>query len=140
MIFRSGRLVVAPFVVLAACAHSASTERSESVSALAGVAELRRCIDVAECRDFSVRLRTMLNQRLGTATADRLVDQIVETMQHGDATPVLGDAIAHCRRGHQASCRALWWAMDRLFLDEQATPLRADECPLTHALATAMEM
>lgn len=140
MISRVRQFAIAPVVLLAACAHGASIERLETAVTVDGAAELRRCIDANECRDVDARMQTMLRQRLDAKAADRLVHQILETLRHRDTSPMIGDVIANCRRGHQASCRALWWAIDRLYIDEAATPARANDCPLTQALATAMEL
>lgn len=130
---------VGPLVLLAACAHTAPVERPETGTTTDAATEMRRCVDVDECRDVGARVKKMLLQRREAAEAERLVHKLVEILRHSDATPVIGGVIANCRRGHQASCRALWWAVDRLYLDERATAARANECPLTQALATAME-
>jgi hypothetical protein len=139
MISRVRQFAVAPVVLLAACAHGASM-RLETAVTVDGAVELRRCIDADECRDIAARMQTRLRQRLDAKAADRLVHQILETLRRRNASPMIGDVIANCRRGHQASCRALWWAIDRLYIDEEATPARANDCPLTQALATAVEL
>jgi hypothetical protein len=38
---------------------------------------------------------------------------MTEAFGRGDAS-IVGTAIVRCRAGREASCRALWWALDRL--------------------------
>jgi hypothetical protein len=110
-------------------------------SAADGLTALQRCIDENErCTGLAAILETELSQRHDAACARQLAAHITQTLRCGDATPVLGEAIAHCRGGHRASCRALWWVIDRLYLAQDASLARANECALTHAFASAVEV
>ena len=123
------------FVCVAACAH-VNLPTSAPV-ADDGAALLRRCIEDNEaCPALAKRLEAKLSDRYDASSAHHLAWRMSETFGRGDAS-VVGAAVARCRTGHQASCRALWWAIDRLYLADDASLARANECGLTDAVASA---
>ena len=125
------------FAFVGACAHvsppAAPPVRDDGATAL------RRCVeDRGTCPALAKRLETKLLGRYDVPSAHRLAWQMTETLGRRDVS-VVGTTITRCRAGHEASCRALWWAIDRLYLAEDATLARADECGLTDAVASAFD-
>jgi hypothetical protein len=123
--------------LVAACAHVQSPQRAVIDD---GAAALRRCIaDSNACPPLAMRLEQRLRDHYDTSAAHRLAWQMTEAFGRGDAS-VVGTAIVRCRAGHESSCRALWWALDRLYLSDDATLARANECGLTSAVVSSFEV
>lgn len=126
------------FACVAACGHVDLPAASVPVVD-DGTAALRRCIqDNEACPALAKLLEVKLRDRYDASSAHHLAWRMTETFGRGDAS-VVGTAVTRCRTGHQGSCRALWWAMDRLYLADDASLARANECGLTDAVASAFQ-
>lgn len=123
-----------------ACAHATApptTTATTTATVDAVAAALQRCVEDGEaCPALARRLEARLRVRYDASTAHRLAWKMTETFGRDDAS-LVGAARARCRAGHPSSCRALSWAIDRLFLAPDATLGRANECPLSDAVAAA---
>lgn len=118
-----------------ACAHVGPPASAPAVDD--GTAALQRCVDDREaCPALAKRLEAKLLEHYDAPSAHHLAWQMTETLGRGDLS-VVGTTITRCRAGHRASCRALWWAIDRLYLAADASLARAGECGLTDAVAAA---
>jgi hypothetical protein len=126
---------IAALALVGACAHVTAPPAAATADEVA--AALSRCVaDGEACPALAKRLEARLRVRYDASTAHRLAWRMTETFARDDAS-LVGAARARCRAGHPSSCRALWWAVDRLFLAPDATLGRAGECPLSDAVAAA---
>jgi hypothetical protein len=129
---------IAGFALVTACAHVEAPQLAPLVDD--GALALRRCIEYSDaCPALAMRLEAKLRDHYDTSAAHRLAWQITEAFGRGDAS-VVGTAIVRCRAGRHVSCRALWWALGRLYLADDATLARANECGLTDAVASAFKV
>jgi hypothetical protein len=125
------------FALVAACAHLAPPTAAPVADDTA--AAMRRCIDDSSaCPALAKRLEAKLRDRYDASSAHRLAWHMTETLGGSDVS-LVGTTITNCRAGHEASCRALWWAIDRLYVAADATVARANDCGLTEAMASAFE-
>ena len=126
---------IAGLALVAACAHVQAPSLPPVVDD--GSIALRRCIEQRDaCPALAMRLEAKLRDHYDVSVAHRVARQMTEDFGRGDASAV-GTVIRGCRAGRAASCRALWWALDRLYLADDATLARANECGLTDAIASA---
>jgi len=129
-------LAIVAVAFIAACAHVEPSVSTPVAVVDDAATELQRCVDDgAACPALAKRVEAKLRAKYDASAAHRLAWQMTEMLGRGDAS-VLGATIARCGTGHPASCRALWWAIERLYLDGDATPARAHECGLTEAVAS----
>lgn len=128
---------LASILLVASCGHAESTETLDVTRTPDGVAELRSCVSPsAACS----ALMTVFESKLHSLSAERshqMAADLVSALRRHDAPPLLAHAIGQCGRGHWVSCRALLWAIGRLYLDDESSFARASECALTQELAAA---
>jgi hypothetical protein len=114
-------------VLIGGCAHSGAATAASRSGEHEASAALRRCTN-GDCDELDAMFRSKLSAPLRA--------RITQAIARGD-DPIVARATARCRGGSDAICGVLWWVLDRLYLDDDASTAHADECPLTRAFFDA---